>query len=79
MGGEIGLSSGQTLVASEELEMLRDLIWELGAALDDVEQDLIGRPKADEYRRAFEHLHGAASQLRDRAPEPIAIGDADPA
>ena len=68
----MGLGGGEALVAAPDLEMLRDRIWELSAALDDVERDLRGSPSDAEYHRAFQHLYAAAAQLRNAAPEPIA-------
>lgn len=49
---------------------LQDNLYQLTAALEDVDQDLAGRPKATDYRAAFEHLYRAASQLRGTEIEP---------
>ncbi len=73
LGERMGLSSGESVVASEALEELRDRLYVLEAALDDVEADLRGRPPLEEYRRAFGHLYAAAAGLRDRWLEPIAV------
>jgi hypothetical protein len=67
----MGLDSGETLVSSDDLQRVRDLLYVLESALDDVESDLRGAGSG-EYRRAFQHLYAAAAQLRGSAPEPRA-------
>lgn len=69
----MGLDSGEALVDAEALCRLRDRLYVLESALDDVEGDLRGRPAPEEYKRAFQHLYGAAAQLRDACVEPRAI------
>ena len=69
----MGLDGGDALVSARDLVALRDRLWELREALDDVERDLRGTPPIEEYRSAFQHLYAAAAQLRDGAPEPMAI------
>jgi hypothetical protein len=69
----MGLDSGEALVPAGGLLALRDALYALEAALDDVEEDLRGRPPLEEYRAAFRHLYGAAAQLRGAALEPIAM------
>jgi hypothetical protein len=68
----MGLDSGDTLVATNDLERVRDRLYVLESALDDVEADLRGAAPVEEYRRAFQHLYAAAAQLRGSAPEPRA-------
>jgi hypothetical protein len=72
----MGLDSGEALVPVSGLMALRDRLYELEAALDDVEQDLRGRPPLEEYREAFRHLYAAAAQLRGAVLEPIALLEA---
>jgi len=69
----MGLSSGESVVDTGALEQLRDRLYVLEAALDDVEADLRGRAPDEEYRRAFRHLYAAAAPLRDGWVEPIAV------
>jgi hypothetical protein len=69
----MGLDSGEALVAVDGLRALRDQLYALEAALDDVEHDLRGRPSPADYRDAFRHLYAAAAQLRGAGLEPIAV------
>ena len=69
----MGLDSGEALVDAEALCGLRDRLYVLETALDDVEGDLRGKATAEEYKRAFQHLYAAAAQLRDCCVEPRAV------
>ncbi len=69
----MGLESGEALVDAEALCRLRDRLYVLESALDDVEGDLRGKPGVEEYKRAFQHLYAAAGQLRDACVEPRAM------
>jgi hypothetical protein len=69
----MGLDSGEALVDAEALCRLRDHLYVLESALDDVEADLKGRPGAEEYKRAFQHLYAAAAPLRGACVEPAAM------
>ncbi len=69
----MGLDSGEALVDAEALCGLRDRLYVLESALDDVEADLKGRPGAEDYKRAFQHLYAAAAPLRDSCVEPAAM------
>jgi hypothetical protein len=60
-------------VDAAALETLRDRLYVVEAALDDVEADLRGRAPLEEYRRAFQHLYAAAAPLRNAAVEPVAV------
>lgn len=73
LGERMGLSSGESVVDSDALLRLRDRLYVLESALDDVEADLRGRPPLEEYRRAFQHLYAAAAPLRGGWVEPIAV------
>ena len=73
LGERMGLDRGDALVDADALEDLRDRLYVLESALDDVEHDLRGSPDPDEYRVAFRHLYAAAAQLRGRAVEPKAL------
>lgn len=69
----MGLERNEALVTVEALEGLRDRLYVLEAALSDVESDLRGAPDLEEYKRAFQHLYGAAAHLRGACPEPLAV------
>jgi len=73
LAARMGLDSGEALVDADALNRLRDRLYVLESALDDVEKDLRGRPEPEEYRRAFQHLYAAAGQLRDACVEPRAV------
>ena len=73
LAARMGLDSGEALVDAEALCRLRDRLYVLESALDDVESDLRRKATAEEYKRAFQHLYGAAAQLRDSCVEPRAI------
>lgn len=48
-------------ISEEDFERLRDGVYGLSAALDDVDADV---RETGDYRAAFLHLHRAASALR---------------
>jgi hypothetical protein len=73
LADRMGLDSGEALVDAEALCRLRDRLYVLESALDDVEGDLRGKPGPEDYRRAFQHLYAAAAQLRDACVEPRAL------
>lgn len=64
LGWRLGLDSGESIVSTERLARLGDLMTILEAALDDVERDLRGPADDAEYRTAFRHLYAAAAGLR---------------
>lgn len=57
---ELGLNEGELVVAREELESLRDRLFVLEHALDDVERDLATEGDDDTRERAFAWLLDAA-------------------
>ena len=69
----MGLDRGDALVDAAALADLRDRLYVLESALDDVEHDLRGSDDAEEYRAAFRHLYAAAAHLRGAALEPKAL------
>lgn len=62
---ELGLSESELVVARAELEELRDALYVLEAAVEDVERDLAGDASQDpgEVRRALDWLLDAARPL----------------
>ena len=73
LAARMGLDSGEALVDADALCLLRDRLYVLESALDDVEGDLKGRPSAEDYKRAFQHLYAAAAPLRGSCVEPSAV------
>lgn len=67
---EGALRADEIPVAQSAFRALQDELYQLTAALEDVEQDLAGKPKAADYKAAFEHLYKAANRLRDLEIEP---------
>jgi hypothetical protein len=51
------------IVAQDDLKRLHDRLYQLEAAIEDVEGDLGANPTDRMYRHAFEHLREAASGL----------------
>lgn len=68
----MGLEEGDVLVSRDQLEHVRDLLYVLAAALEDVERDLRGKPPLAEYKQAFLHLYAAAAALREAPLDPKA-------
>jgi hypothetical protein len=58
---DLGLNEGELVVARNELERLRDRLYVLRSALEDVDRDLAGGDD-DDRRRAFDWLLDAARQ-----------------
>ena len=73
LAARLDLDSGEALVDAGALARLRDRIYVLESALDDVDHDLEGDSTEAEYREAFGHLYAAAAQLRDGCVEPRAV------
>lgn len=59
------------IVRREQLNRLHDRLYELEAALDDVEADLGEDRSAQSVEAAFTHLHEVASRLRSFVVEPV--------
>ena len=77
MATAMGLDTDDVLIGRKTLAEWQDVMVVIGAALDDVEADLRGRPPAEEYRAAFRHLYAAAEPLRRLRIEPRAVGAMD--
>jgi len=76
LAARVRLDSGDALVSAVALRRLRDRLYELEAALDEVEA--MGAQADDiDYRRAFQHLYGAAAGLRNACVDPTARLEAD--
>lgn len=64
------------LISRRTWEALRDALYRLEAASEDVAMDLLaGRPTKAEYVEALAHLTTAVRDLQDIAVEPLALSD----
>lgn len=68
------LSPEDVLIARSSFEAIRDLLYRIESALQDVDADLGSGADPDEYRRALWHLYEAAADARSFAFEPRAVG-----
>ncbi|HEX2564464.1 MAG TPA: hypothetical protein VHK25_11135 [Acidimicrobiales bacterium] len=66
---DLGLGDARLVVARSELDALHDRLYELEAAVEDVDRDLAAadRAGADEYREALEWVLSAARPLAVRS------------
>jgi hypothetical protein len=62
---EVGLGDDQVIVARSELDALHDRLYELEAAIEDVEGDLVaaGRAGEQDYREALDWVLAVARPL----------------
>ena len=61
---EVGLSEDELVMTRRAMDELRDRLYVLEAAIDDVERDLAGSPTKSDYQDAVEWLLDAARPLR---------------
>jgi hypothetical protein len=59
------------------LAELRDALYQLEAAMEDVDTDLTEADDPGRHRAALWHLYGAAANLRGVRLEPKAVGPAN--
>src|SRR5690606_32818205 len=65
-------------MAAERLDAIRDLLYRIEAAMDDVDADLASDDSPDGTRQALWHLYRACAEVRTISLEPLAVGrDAD--
>lgn len=57
---EVGLSEHELVLTRQAMDELRDRLYVLECAVEDVERDLTGSPTRSEYRDAVDWLLGAA-------------------
>jgi hypothetical protein len=50
---------------------VRDRLYRLESAIEDVESDLAESTRSQSYRQAFEHLYEAAKDLTGMVIEPV--------
>lgn len=75
LAGERGIRPDEVLLSRRTWEALRDALYRLEAASEDVAMDLMaGRPTRAEYVDALAHLTTAVRELQEIAVEPLAIG-----
>lgn len=75
LAGERGIRSDEVLISRRTWEHLRDALYRLETAAEDVAMDLMaGRPTKAEYVDALAHLTAAIRDLQEVAVEPLAIG-----
>lgn len=61
---EVGLSEDELVLTRQAMDELRDRLYVLEAAIEDVERDLAGSPTKSDYRDAVAWLLDAARPLR---------------
>jgi hypothetical protein len=71
---EVGLSEHELVLTRQAMDELRDRLYVLECAVEDVERDLTGAPTRAEYQEAVDWLLGAARPVveslgRDRTTE----------
>lgn len=70
-----GLGPDEVLIARRTWERLRDALYRLEAAAEDVAMDVLqGNATKAAYVDALGHLSAAVRELQDVAVEPVAIG-----
>lgn len=62
------------MLAAARLEEIRDLIYRIEAALDDVDADLGAEDSEASTRNALWHLYRACADARTVSLEPLAVG-----
>ena len=72
-----GLGADDVLMSRTNLVELRDALYQLEAAMEDVDTDLTEADDPGRHRSALWHLYGAAANLRGVRLEPKAVGPAD--
>lgn len=73
---ERGIRPDEVLISRRTWGQLRDALYRLEAASEDVAMDLMaGRPTKAEYITALGHLSAAVRDLQEIAVEPIALGE----
>jgi hypothetical protein len=76
MARERGIRPDEVLLSRRTWEALRDALYRLEAASEDVAMDLLaGRQTKSEYVDALAHLSAAVRDLQEVAVEPVALGE----
>ena len=70
-----GLGPDEVLLSRRSWETLRDALYRLESAAEDVAGDLLaGRPTKADYVEALAHLTNAVRELQEISVEPTAVG-----
>src|SRR5690554_5704259 len=69
------LTSDQVLMATERLDAIRDLLYRIEAAMDDVDTDLAEDDSGHTTREALWHLYRACAEVRTISLEPLAVAE----
>jgi len=76
LAADRGLGPDEVLLSRRTWERLRDALYRLETASEDVAMDVLqGRPTKAEYVTALAHLSAAVRELQDVAVEPIAVAE----
>jgi hypothetical protein len=70
-----GLGPDDVLVTRAVFDELRDLLYRIESALQDVDGDLAEGSDSDGYRQALWHLYRTAASVRAVSFEPKAVGN----
>jgi hypothetical protein len=62
-------------MAADRLEGIRDLVYRIEAAMDDVDQDVAGDDSVAGARQALWHLYRSCADVRTISLEPLAMGE----
>lgn len=73
LAAEHRLTADDVLISRAAFEQMRDLLYRIEAALQDVDADLAGDTPPEEYRQALWHLYQAAADARSFTLEPRAV------
>lgn len=68
------LSQDQVLMSTERMDAIRDLLFRIEAAMDDVDTDLGSDDSVAGTRQALWHLYRACAEVRTISLEPLARG-----
>jgi hypothetical protein len=68
---ELQVPQDQCIVSTADLRRLHDRLYQLEAAVEDVTADLEGSRAEAAYRRAYDHLMDAVSDLVGTVVEPV--------
>ena len=68
------LGDDDVLLSRRTFQELKDVLYAIEAALQDVDADIAGASSPSEYREALWHLYHAAAEVRSASVEPRAIG-----
>jgi len=76
MGERRGISTDEVLLSRRVWESLRDALFRLQSAAEDVAMDVMqGKPTKAEYVEALAHLTEAVRELQEVSVEPLAVVD----